>query len=442
MKKMKTILAVLMAAAMLLCAMPMAVLAEGEPTPKVLVQAASCNIGIGVGDTFEAATSVEANQSGLTLRVYFTGNEIPATGTAVEVGGGFIGQNATVNADNAAEGYIDITGIKCTGKDNLITVKWDGKLIVHEHLLEAPKPSAGGNSGTGDGGDKTPANLIIRSSSIGKESINAGDEFKLSLTIYATTSGNSNAEDVVVSVMPGEGVTVASGSSSTYVGAMAPGASKTVTFPMKALDSFTGNVTTIKVMVTGSGSGGDTTISVPIVQPDRFELTRVECPEILTAGEEDVISVIFVNKGKSPVNNVTVEFKGENVANPAQSEYVGNLPEGTENSVDFDVSALDAGTVSGVITVTYEDSNGNTVTKTQEFSTQADAAMSWDDYYPDDFGGEDYPMEGVEPEKAGLPVWAIAAIAAAVVAGVVIVVVVLKKRKAKKALAEAEDEDI
>lgn len=407
------------------------------PAPMKLT---SCNIGTITEEGFAATTSVQPNQSGLTLRVYYSGDK--AANKASVKGDSFINQNAATDFNETAR-YVDIVGLKYTGKGNTVIVTvgsvsatftlTECEPIVAATPTPTPEPIATPEP------DPQAASLIIKSSSIGTESVNAGEEFTLKLTIYATTSGNRNAEDVVVSVAPGEGVTVASGSSSTYIGAMAPGASQTVSFPMKALDSFTGGISTIAVSVTGSGAGSTTNVSVPVVQPDRFEISRIECPEILTAGEEDVCSVVFVNKGRNPVNNLTVSLAGTNMATTSQSEYVGNLAGGTESSVDFDISGVEAGELKATITVQYEGSDGEVVNLTQEVSCVIEEAYV--DTWVDPGFVED-PGMYEEPEPAGLPLWAKILIGVAVVTVVVAAVVIAKKRKARKAALEADDEDI
>ena len=362
------------------------------------------------------------------------------------------GRIPVVLAAGSTTAAFSVDGLKLAGDDNKLNLAFytqaaDGQMVGNVQTLsvgEAPAATPVPTTAPTQAPTATPepdpqaASLIIKSSSIGTESVNAGEEFTLKLTIYATTSGNRNAEDVVVSVTPGEGVTVASGSSSTYIGAMAPGASQTVSFPMKALDSFTGGISTIAVSVTGSGAGSQTNISVPVVQPDRFEITRIEIPEILTAGEENLCSVVFVNKGRNPVNNLTVTLAGTNMATTSQSEYVGNLAGGTQSSVDFDIAGVEPGELKATVTVQYEGSNGELVTLTQEVGCVIEEVFVpvWDD--PGYF--EEPIIE--EPAPAGLPLWAKLLIGAAAVAVVVVAVVIVRKRKAKKAALEADDEDI
>ena len=476
MKNGKRLFALLAALAMMLCLLPAVAFAEetgapapggepgsnavtlAEPTPAptpeeswvdhpdaadpVITSFYSYSIGSGWGDSFSPASSVGVNQSDLTIRVYFRGTPPTAdkfVSGLVFYGASFQDQSIKTRA-YANQCYLDLVGIKYVGGDRVLNFSVCG---ASEAFVISECEAEQSNAGSPDSPDASVAGLVIKSSSIGKTSVNAGEEFTLSLTIYATTSGSKNVDDVVVSVSAaGEstGVTVASGSSSQYIGTMAPGSSKTVSFPMKALDSFTGGVSTIMVSVTGNGTtGASTNVSVPIIQPDRFEISRVECPEILMVGEEDVLSVVFVNKGRNSVNNLTVSLVGTNLSNPSQSEYVGNLAGGTENSVDFDISGLEAGQMTGTITVQYEGNDGQTVTLTQDVSCTIEEA-----YYEDpgmwEDPGFDVPTD-VEPESTGLPLIAKILIGVGAAAAVVAAVVVVRKRKAKKAALEAEDED-
>ena len=156
----------------------------------------------------------------------------------------------------------------------------------------------------------------------------------------------------------------------------------------------------------------------------------------MTLGEEGYISVTFVNKGKTSIDNLSAEISGDNLANPGQSQFVGNIAAGTENSVDFDVAALEAGTITGIITLSYEDSTGAAKTLTTNYSITVNEMPAMEDP-----GMMDPGM--MEPEtEGGLPVGVIVVIVI-VAAGVIALVVriVLKKRKAKALAALGEDDE-
>lgn len=287
---------------------------------------------------------------------------------------------------------------------------------------------------------RTPS-LIVRSTSIGSSSIDAGDDFTLSLEVYATSSGTEALCDVLVSISTADGVTLANGSTTQYIGDMAPGTSQTVTYPMHAQNSFTGGTSSVTVSLSANGktTGGGaqatgTTVTVPIIQPERFEISNVEIPETMTVGEENYGSITFVNKGKNELANMTVTITGSNLQEPEQSNYVGNLAAGTEQSVDVNLCALQAGTVEGTITIVYEDTSGQEVTVTRNFSAAVEDAASWDDYNPGmDDPGMDMPDD---TQKSGLPVWAWVLIVAVAAALGFVGFRTVKKRKAAKSQEE------
>ena len=266
----------------------------------------------------------------------------------------------------------------------------------------------------------------------------AGNECTLTLDLLST-SGDEALTDLLVTLALPEGVTLASGNSTAYIGSMAAGSGTSVSFQLLPGANFTGGVATIGVSLsavgkdTGVAVSSSTNVTVPVMQPERFELTNLEAPETMYLGEEGYVSLTFVNKGKSSINNLSAEISGENIANPGQSQYLGNIAAGTENSVDFNVQASNAGTLKGTITLSYEDDQGNVKTMTKDFSCDVQEMPNYND------GMDDFDPGIVEPEKTGLPLWAKALIGVAVVAVIGGVVVFIRKKRKEKGLGQLED---
>ena len=286
---------------------------------------------------------------------------------------------------------------------------------------------------------KTP-NLVMRESSYGTETVTAGNPFTLSVTAYAT-AGDESLSDVIVSVTLPDGITLTGGSLSEYVGTMSAKSTRDVTFAVLPSASFTGGVANITVNMTGTGTESGTavtgtgTISVPISQPDRFEITTMELTDTIYVGDTTSVTLNFVNKGKNPISNLEASISGENLGVDVSQQYIGNIAAGTENSVDFDLTPQQAGELSGTITLTYEASDGTTKTLTQDFSATVQEMPVYEDP-----GMIDPGM--VEPEPTGgMPVWGIVLIVVGVVVVVVIVVAVIRKKKKAAALAMLEDGD-
>ncbi|WP_419502872.1 hypothetical protein [Candidatus Allofournierella excrementavium] len=284
--------------------------------------------------------------------------------------------------------------------------------------------------------------IMVKDFTFGGNSVEAGKEFTLELTLF-TTSGNTNLEDVMVGLTfptDSKNVSLASGSMNTYVGAMAPNETRTISYKMVTDATMEPGSVNITVQLTSkNGEAATSPISIPVTQPERFEITNVEAPETMMMGEEGYLSVTFVNKGKSAINNLTAEIQGENLANPGQSQFLGNVAAGTENSVDFSVMASAEGVINGKVILSYENSKGEVATLEKEFSCTVEAAPVIDDPGMMDPGMMD-PTMG-EDVSTGMPIWGWALIVVGVGAVVAVVVVVIRKKKAAKKLAELEDED-
>lgn len=284
--------------------------------------------------------------------------------------------------------------------------------------------------------------IMVKDFTFGGNSVEAGKEFTLELTLF-TTSGNTNLEDVMVGLTfptDSKNVSLASGSMNTYVGAMAPNETRTISYKMVTDATMEPGSVNITVQLTSkNGEAATSPISIPVTQPERFEITNVEAPETMMMGEEGYLSVTFVNKGKSAINNLTAEIQGENLANPGQSQFLGNVAAGTENSVDFSVMASAEGVINGKVILSYENSKGEVATLEKEFSCTVEAAPVIDDPGMMDPGMMD-PTMG-DDVNSGMPIWGWALIVVGVGAVVAVVVVVIRKKKAAKKLAELEDED-
>ena len=289
----------------------------------------------------------------------------------------------------------------------------------------------------------TSPNLLVRSSSYG-DSVTAGTAFTLSLGVYAT-DGSEALNDVIIALTLPENISLKSGSLSSYVGSISPKQTREVSFDIMPSAGFAGTVADITVNMSGTGAvtgkavTATTTISVPVSQPNRFEVGQLELSsDTIYVGDTGSVTLTYVNKGKNAISNLEARLTGSNLG-AGGYQYLGNLNAGTEGSVDFDIVPDAAGTVSGVITLSYEDASGNPQTISKDFSVSAEEMNMDDSYY-------DPSMDDVQPEQTGMPVWAwvLIGVCGAVVIIVIVVVVVRKRKKAKAlaALEEDSDEDI
>lgn len=319
-------------------------------------------------------------------------------------------------------------------------------LPINLSYLDTSKPMQQFSVTLGQCVDKdqtTTPNLLVRTSNYG-DAVTAGTPFTLSLGLYAT-DGNETLNDVIVSLTLPENISLNGGSLSNYVGSMAAKSMRDVTFSVLPAAGFTGTVADITVNmtavgdITGKAVSSTTTISIPVSQPDRFEVGQLQLSsDTMMVGDTGSVTLSYVNKGKNPIGNLEARLTGTNLGSESY-QYLGNLNAGTEGSVDFDITPDAAGNISGIITLNYEDASGNPRTISKDFTATAEE-MNYDDAMPD------YDPSMDEPQQTGMPVWGwvLIVVCVGVVVAVVVVVIVRKRKKAKAlaALDEDSDEDI
>lgn len=456
MKKTAKIISVSLVLAMVLSLFSgLMVFAEDTPSePPTLTIGSNAYI---VKGTEGAMLTIPQNASGFSLEFSYSMNpekaDIDAASVAIE--SEFFTQ---LGGDiSLANGTLTIPQLKYSGNGNTIKVTItgaDGVALMNTTTFtikecEVPAaPEATPTPTPEPTPEPTPVpedlpKIMVKDFSFGSSSVEAGKEFELKLNLF-TTSGNTSLSDVMVGLNFGElkGVALASGSMNTYVGAMGPNATRQITYKIITDATIEPGAIGITIQITSkNGEPSSSPISIPVTQPERFEITNIETPETMMLGEEGYLSVTFVNKGKSPVNNLSAEIQGVNLANPGQSQFLGNIAAGTENSVDFSVMASEIGVINGRVILSYEDSKGDVKTLEKEFSCTVEEMPIWDDGMMDP--GMDIPGMGEEP-KAGMPWWGWVLLVIAVVGIAVAVIIVVKQKKAKKqeVLEEDDDEDI
>lgn len=178
------------------------------------------------------------------------------------------------------------------------------------------------------------------------------------------------------------------------------------------------------------------TISIPLTQPDRFEVNDAELPGPMYLGESGQLNINYVNKGKSKIFNLSVKLEGNFTTGEANS-YIGNIDSGTGDSFQATLNPSAEGMLNGTAVFSYEDANGVTKTLTKEFSCEV---MTMQD------GGEGMnPEPAIQPEVGSSPptwpIWLAGAVV--VLAAIIILRIIHKKRKMKKLrlLEESDDYD-
>lgn len=279
-------------------------------------------------------------------------------------------------------------------------------------------------------------NIIVTKFNYGGSSVAAGSEFNFSFK-FKNTSSELNVENMVVTAEGGEGMMINGSTNSFFFNKIKPGASKSVSIPMKVLKTVTDSAQTVSLNFKyeyvdhkkRTSATADIKLSVPVYQPDRFEISSPVVPDYVSEGEETTLTLNYVNKSKTDIANVEASIEGDvQTATPTQT--VGNLEPGKNGTIAFAVTPMAAGENEYTIRVSYEDGNGDA--KERVFTGTLDAqAMQPYDPGTDDPGTDD-PGE----ETGGFNWWIVVAIV--VVLGIVTIVILKKRKKAKAAKKEQE----
>ena len=280
----------------------------------------------------------------------------------------------------------------------------------------------------------SPTPIVILSKyNYGGSSVAAGSSTNLSFS-FTNTSKTIKIENVMVTVTGGQDLMLNGSTNTFYFESVAASGSKTVTVPMKAAQLISASAQDVKIDVTyeyvdqNARKSGNATLSlsVPLYQPDRFELSEPKTSYTGYVGEETSLTIDYVNKGKSAINNVEATISGD-IDTPTPYQRVGTIDGGKNGTIAFAVTPQLEGENQVKIVITYEDSNGNTKERVFEATVEAMA------YEPTDPGMDDPGM--IDPEPASTFPWKYVIIA--VVAALIVLLIVLRIRK-KKAKQKAE----
>lgn len=291
------------------------------------------------------------------------------------------GQNAkVVKVENPATGlatFLVTLPVRYSGRGNNISVTVsyqegaEKRQVVGSCVIPNTK-EYNEREDEDDDDDKDPDPLtpyiIVESYSFGSESVDAGTDFELSM-VLRNTSDTHTLQNIVMNVAPQGIFSVSSSSNTIYIDQLFAGSTvtKSVTINAgltKVTDDKDANTINIKFdyqflfdKVRKTGTSNET-ITLPVIFPDRFEISPPEMSNMNFVGDDCYLYVPMVNKGRSSVYNLTASVRGD-MSNPGQTQYIGNLTAGQDSGADFTIRFDEPGEWRGEVVVTYEDTNMN-----------------------------------------------------------------------------------
>ena len=237
--------------------------------------------------------------------------------------------------------------------------------------------------------EKPVPNVVVQKFEYGGKPVAAGGRFPLSFTFENT--GTVKVENIVVTVDGGECFTVDGGSNTSHYDALGAGKTLTQELPMQAVPTCKSGAQAITVSFkyeyVDAGKRAPVTsdirLSVPVSQPDRFQLNPPSAASF-TAGEEGEITLAYVNKGRADIGNLEAQLVGEGFESPAKVQYLGNVAAGTSGSIGFALTPEAAGKLDLTVKVTYEDADLQVQTKEFPLSLTVEEGMPDIDFTVDD----------------------------------------------------------
>lgn len=339
-------------------------------------------------------------------------------------------------SSSASDGY-SLVGIDVVCGDFMVTQYTGTNVINPQQTGEEPKADM-------------PV-IIIDSYDYGGESVYAGKPFMLTLTIK-NTSRTTPIKDMKMVIQSKDGVFTPTSSSNTFfVESLGPGGTVTKQIELVAKSDSKPLSYPIEIAITYKNNVGDDDkesteeISIPVQQEMRFNKGSLSEIGTITMPDSAYLLVSASNLGMSTIRNVRFTVSGEGFT-PTEPEYfAGTIEPGQQVSYEFELIPYQGGFMTGTVTYTYEDTQGEVYTETQEFSfdvIDTSSVMNPEDpgggvFFPEDPGMYDPGMEEEQGFFAKYK-WAVigGGVAVVVVVAVIVVTVVVRRRKKMD-----EDED-
>ncbi len=236
------------------------------------------------------------------------------------------------------------------------------------------------------------------------EELRAGAAFNFTFDLY-NTNGRVAAKNITVTLSQADNIfSPTQGSNSFFIEKINPGETVSKTLEMKVKSDATTKAYPLDITIDYEYDGAEpnpTTGEIGESKTEKLNLQAVENARpvvdnvnvyswegMVTAGNPAYLSFEFYNMGKSQLNNVIATVEGDFTKSDGNMYFIGNVAAGTSSYVEFEAIPNMEGTANGVLKITYEDSNGDTIDFTKEFTADVMGAPIIDPSMPGDGSGE------------------------------------------------------
>lgn len=304
--------------------------------------------------------------------------------------------------------------------------------------------------------------LIISTFGTDEEILKAGSTFNFNFCLKNTHT-NKSAKNIKITLTQDEGIFAPTeGTNIFYIEEIGAGAEAQETINLKTRsDAATGDYS-ISLLVeyeydemseTDLEKGGvseENIVKLRATENYRpvIENIRIDAWDTVYVGDTVDLSFEFYNMGKSTLGNVYITVEGDFcLANNSEMSYIGAVSGYGQEYINPQVVPLIAGEAFGTLTVHFEDSNGDEVTLSSDFSYYVEEPGGMDMGFEDPgmWGDMGIPVFDEEPvEEDIMQLWLFLVI----IGGIIVIVtpvtykiaIGIKKKKLRK-IYDKEDEE-
>ena len=301
--------------------------------------------------------------------------------------------------------------------------------------------------------DNSMPRLTVSKYSTGKDKIKAGKEFTFTFDVK-NPHPSASADNIVVTISSADNsFAIVEGSASMFINSLKAGQSEKLSIPLKAkgdiatngydltisfdYEYLTKDVANKNALIKKQNKVEEK-LKLQVYSDDRPMVANISvgAGDTPVLNESTSLSFDFNNMGKAILYNVTAKVKGD-FKSTNEVLIIGNVNAGEGRSWSMDVTPQVDGMGKGVLTISYEDSNGNVSSYDTDFESMVNATN------PEDTPDTPIdPMPIDEGPKDIIPLWAfICGNIVLFIAGALVVKGIAVKKYKKKKLAEAMRED-
>ena len=301
--------------------------------------------------------------------------------------------------------------------------------------------------------DNSMPRLTVSKYSTGKDKIKAGKEFTFTFDVK-NPHPSASADNIVVTISSADNsFAIVEGSASMFINSLKAGQSEKLSIPLKAkgdiatngydltisfdYEYLTKDVANKNALIKKQNKVEEK-LKLQVYSDDRPMVANISvgAGDTPVLNESTSLSFDFNNMGKAILYNVTAKVKGD-FKSTNEVLIIGNVNAGEGRSWSMDVTPQVDGMGKGVLTISYEDSNGNVSSYDTDFESMVNATN------PEDT--PDTPIDTMpidEGPKDIIPLWAfVCGNIVLFIAGALVVKGIAVKKYKKKKLAEAMRED-